>query len=359
MDVTSGKPTRQLEAEAKAERVGVVINRPGSPWRRRLIWLGVTIAVILIGLQLTAGFPERWVIDIGHWFEDAENWILENDDTSWIFVSVLVPLKNGINSLFDHLVTLLGRMTWLGVITLATSIAGVIAGWRMAIVTAVGFSLMGLLGLWEESVETLSLILVSVSVTLLIGIPIGIWAGLNDRVERVLRPILDGMQTIPAFAYLIPLVLLFSIGTTTAMIATVIFALPPAIRLTSLGLRGVPLTALEVADAYGSTNAQRLFKVHLPLAKPSTMLGVNQTIMMAFGMVVIAAVVGFQGLGRQVYNALQSLNVGDALNGGVAIVAMAIVLDRVSYAWSQRGRQTRGERGVRLFGRTYSRRMMA
>ena len=162
------------------------------------------------------------------------------------------------------------------------------------------------------------------------------------------------MQTIPAYSYLLPLVLFFGIRTPTALIATVIFALPPAVRLTSLGVRGVPVTAIEVAGSFGSTNRQTLRKVQLPMAKPSIMLGVNQTIMMALGMVVIAAIVGAGGLGREVLNGLRSLNVGESLNGGIAIVVMAIVLDRVSYGWSVRERKRRTPRSGSL-GRTFSR----
>jgi glycine betaine/proline transport system permease protein len=360
MAMLDAPPGTELVAEDVAEAPPLPIHHEpaGSPWRRRLLWLGASVVIVLVGLQLTAGFPEKWVIDIGHWFESAENWILENDDTSWIFVNVLTPVKNGINALFDNLVVFLNRLTWFGFLTTAVAISGALAGWRMAIVAGVGFAAMGFLGLWEQSIETLALVLVAVAIALLIGVPLGIWAGRHDRVERILRPILDGMQTIPAFSYLIPLVLLFSIGTTTALIATVIFALPPAVRLTSLGVRGVPASTLEVAGAYGATGRQTLRKVQLPLAKPSIMLGVNQTIMMALGMVVIAAVVGFQGLGREVYNALQSLNVGEALNAGLAIVAMAIVLDRVSYAWSQRSRTRRGRSGFTAFGRAFSSRTM-
>ena len=177
------------------------------------------------------------------------------------------------------------------------------------------------------------------------------------RLEQVLRPILDAMQTVPAFAYLVPLVLLFSIGTTSAMIATVIFALPPAIRLTSLGIRSVPETSVEVGSSFGATSGQVLRKVQLPLAKPSIMLGVNQTIMMALGIIVIAATVGYPGLGLDVYQALQSLNVGAALTAGIGIVILAIVLDRVSYAWSRRDRARRGSTTIHLFGFSVSRRV--
>ena len=164
------------------------------------------------------------------------------------------------------------------------------------------------------------------------------------------------MQTIPAYSYLLPCVLLFGIGAPPALIATVMFALPPAVRLTAMGIRNVSPTALEVSDSYGSTPRQTLSKVQIPLAKPSMMLGVNQTIMMALGMVVIAAVVGAAGLGRQVLDGLKQLDVGEALNGGIAIVMMAIVLDRVTTAWSQRGHAA--DDGIEIAGRRFSRRAM-
>ena len=351
-------PPRPSLAEIEATDAPPVRARPASPWPRRIAWLAGIAVAIVVGLQLTAGFPERWVADIGHVFTSFENWVIENNDQSWIFTVVINPLKDGIDALLEAVVNVLLRMTWVGVIAAATSIAGLLAGWRLAVLTAVSFSLMGLLGLWESSMVTLALMLVAVMVALAIGLPLGVWAGRNKRVDRVLRPVLDAMQTIPAYSYLLPLVLLFSIGDTTALIATVIFAIPPAVRLTSLGMHGVPETSMEVADSFGSTGRQRLWKVQLPLAKPSIMLGVNQTIMMALVMVVIAAVVGAGGLGREVYNGLQHLDVGDAFTGGLAIVVMAIVLDRVSYGWSTRDRREVAK-GVKLFGRLFSRRLVA
>jgi glycine betaine/proline transport system permease protein len=344
-------PQRQVDPELAAERPPVVIHQGSSRWRNRILWaIGIAVAIV-VGLQLTAGFPERWVIDFSRVFSSWENWVIDNHDTNWLFVHVLNPLKDTINSSWKQIVQFMSRMTWFGVVTAAAAVAAVVAGWRMAILAAVGFFLMGMLGLWESSLQTVALIIVSVPIALVIGIPLGIWGGRNARVERLLRPLMDAMQTIPAFSYLIPLVLLFSIGVTTAVISTVIFALPPAIRLTSLGIRGVPETTMEVGRAYGATERQVLRKVQLPLAKPSIMLGVNQTIMMAIGMVVIAAVVGVPGLGRDVLNALQSLNVGAAFNAGLAIVILAIVLDRVTYGWSFRDRRRRG-RGTTLFGRS-------
>src|SRR5262249_16812089 len=205
------------------------------------------------------------------------------------------------------------------------------------------------------------LMLFAVTISLAIGIPVGIYAGRHPAVERVLRPVLDAMQTIPAFSYLVPVVLLFSIGTTPALIATVLFALPPSIRLTSLGIKLVPETALEVGRSFGTTARQLLGKIQLPFAKPSLMLAVNQTIMlplailvMALGIVVIASAVGLRGLGREVLDGPENQDVGTALAGGLAIVALAIVLDRVTYAWSTRDYTKRGA-PVHLFGREFPR----
>jgi glycine betaine/proline transport system permease protein len=332
-------------------------HQPASPWRRRLIWLGAVIVTVLVGLQLTGSFPERWVIDISGIFDRFQTWVIDNNQTSPLFTYLFNPIKDGLGAVLDQVVNVLNRMTFLGVIVGATGLAGVAAGWRMALLTSVGFVLMGLFGLWEQSMETLALVLVSVGVGLLIGIPLGIWAGRHDRAEKLLRPLLDAAQTVPAYSYLLPLVLLFGIGPATALISTVIFALPPAVRLTSLGIRGVPATSLEVSESFGATDRQTLQKVQLPMAKPSIMLGVNQTIMMALGMVVIAAIVAAGGLGREVLDGLQALDVGEALNGGITIVVMAIVLDRVSYAWSVRDRRRRPT--VDVLGRSFTHRQAA
>lgn len=315
------------------------------------------IAVVWIGLAwLKPGFPERLVVDVTGWFDAFRDWAIQNRTTSWLFVYLITPIEETITVVYDQTLSILERMTWLGLLVGAASIAGLVAGWRMALLTAAGVFTFGLLGVWEESLETLALMLISVVTALAIGIPIGIWAGRRPNVERVLRPILDAMQTIPAYAYLLPFVLLFGIGEPPALFATLAFALPPAIRLTALGIRTVPETSLEVADSFGSTIRQKLRLVQVPLAKPSIMLGVNQTIMMALGIVVIAAFVGAGGLGQKVLDGLQQLNVGEALNGGIAIVVMAIVLDRVTTTWSQRER--RKTKPLRLFGRVISRRMM-
>src|SRR4029079_305489 len=290
----------------------------------------------------TGGFPQSLTVDAAKPFNAFNDWVIEHQRTHPLFHYVLVPLKDGIKTAVDQIVLGLSRLTWLGLTVAVAVIGALLAGWRTGIGAAAGFFLIGVLGLWPESLDTLALVLLSVAVALAIGIPVGLLSARHPALEKALRPVLDAMQTVPAFSYLVAVVLLFSIGAATAMIATVIFALPPAIRLTSLGIRHVPESSIEAGEAFGGTTRQILRKVQLPLARPSIMLGVNQTIMMAFGIIVLAASVGYPGLGLSVYKALQTQRVGEALAGGLAIVAMAIVLDRVTYGWSQRERRTRG-----------------
>jgi glycine betaine/proline transport system permease protein len=330
----------------------------GTRRRRRLWpwWLIGSVVVVLIGLQLEAGFPS-WRVHVGQVFDDLENWALQNRETSPLFIYFFNPIKQVSESVYDNLLLLLERMTFLGVIVGAGAVALVVAGWRKALLAVAGFTFLGLIDLWERSLQTLALMLIAVAVCVVIGIPLGIWSGRNPRVEKVLRPLLDTAQTMPAYVYLLPLVVFFSIGVATALIATVIFALPPLVRLTSYGIRGVPASSLEVGTAFGATTKQVLRKIQVPLARPSIMLGVNQALLMAFGMVVIAAIVGVENLGREVLNGLQHLDVGVALNAGIGIVVLAIVLDRVSEGWSTRDRVTRGS-GTVLFGRTISRRLL-
>ena len=316
------------------------VTAPGSPWPRRIGWAVALVAVVAIGLMwLTPGFPQKWVIDVTKWFDSFRDWAITNEDTSPLFVYFLDPIGSFASTVVENTILVLERMTWLGLVVTAAAISGLVAGWRMALLAGAGVFSFGLLGVWDAAVETMALMLVAVILALAIGIPVGIWAGRRARVERVLRPILDAMQTIPAYSYLLPFVLLFGIGDAPALLATLAFAIPPAIRLTALGIRLVPATSLEVADAFGATDRQRLRMVQVPLAKPSIMLGVNQTIMMALGIVVIAAFVGAGGLGQTVLDGLQRLSVGSALEGGIAIVIMAIVLDRVTTAWSVRERR--------------------
>lgn len=223
-------------------------------------------------------------------------------------------------------------------------VAGVAAllGWlftrRVFFALGMGFAvwLIEALGLWDKGMQTLALVLASVVISVALGLPLGILMGRSDRFRTLTLPILDAMQTMPSFVYLIPALLLFGLGKVPALIATVIYAVPPMIRLTDLGLRLVSREVVEAAEAFGATSWQRLFKVELPLALPNLMAGVNQTTMMALAMVVIASMIGARGLGEEVLLGIQRLDVGRGAEAGVAIVALAIVMDRLTQAAGQR-----------------------
>lgn len=202
--------------------------------------------------------------------------------------------------------------------------------------------LMGVLGLWDESMQTLALMLVATIIAVLIGLPFGILLSRSNAARAIGLPVLDAMQTLPSFVYLIPALMLFGLGKVPAIIATVIYAIPPVIRLTDLGLRQVNREVLEAADAFGATPIQRLWKVELPLALPSIMAGVNQATMMALSMVVIASMIGNRGLGQEVLLGINTLDVGRGAAAGLAIVVMAIVLDRITQSYARRVQAARG-----------------
>jgi glycine betaine/proline transport system permease protein len=201
---------------------------------------------------------------------------------------------------------------------------------RVALFTLVGLLLIANLGYWEHSMETLALVLTAGLISIVIGVPVGIWCARNDSVRNVVTPLLDFMQTMPAFVYLIPAIFFFGLGKVPGVIASVIFAMPPTIRLTNLGIRQVPRELIEASDAFGSTSWQKLFKVQLPLAKTTIMAGVNQSIMLALSMVVIASMIGAKGLGADVYRAVTQIKIGAGFEAGLAIVIMAILLDRIT-----------------------------
>ena len=246
--------------------------------------------------------------------------------------TVLEPIRLAIGSVVDAFDLVLASLGWPGVIGIAGALGLVFGGWRVAVLAISGFASLGVLGLWDQSMATLGLMLAAVLMALAIGIPLGIWAGRSQRVSAVLAPVLDVMQILPTFAYLTPMTLLFFIGAPSSVVATLIYAIPPAIRITALGIRGVPPGSVEAAQSLGSTGRQVLTKVQLPLARRAIGLGVNQTIMMALSMVVITAMIGAPGLGRNILQAVQKVDVGAAFDPGLAIVILAIILDRVTYA---------------------------
>jgi len=264
-------------------------------------------------------------IPLDKWVNSAISWIIGN------FGDAFNVLNSVIEGLVNTLSFVLTTPPPLVMIVILAVIAYFLSGgWRMTLFTVIGLLLVISLGLWNDTMLTLSLILVATTACLIIGIPIGIVAAKSRRLEEAFLPILDLMQTMPAFVYLVPFVFLLGLGAGPALLATVIFATPPAVRLTMLGIQQVPKETVEAAHAFGATPMQTLFKVELPLSLSSIRAGVNQVIMLSLSMVVIAGLVGFEGLGSPVVTGLQQLNVGLAFEGGIGIVVLAIILDRVT-----------------------------
>ena len=273
----------------------------------------------------------------------------------WKFEDALIPLEDWIEAGVEWLVTnyrpqfqglkwpvektlwgfdfVLNWMHPLVIIVLFAVLAWRMVGLKMAFFSTLTFFLVGLLGMWSQTMTTLAMVLSSVFFCAVVGVPLGIIASQSRRFETWLRPVLDAMQTTPAFVYLVPVVMLFSIGSVAGVIATIIFAMPPIIRLTDLGIRQVPKELVEATRSFGGTRWQTLRKVQIPLAMPTIMAGLNQTMMLSLSMVVIAALIGAGGLGMPVFQGLNSLQVGLAGVGGLSIVLLAMVLDRITQAF--------------------------
>ncbi|MBU6358420.1 MAG: ABC transporter permease subunit [Chloroflexi bacterium] len=280
----------------------------------------------------TGIFPTDWNLGLREPIDQFQDWLIRNRSTYPLFAYTIDPIRSGVDIAVRGLETGLAALPWVVLVSVFGLAGYVLSGWRLALGSALSLFICGLFGLWLPSLQTLALMSFSVLLSLAIGITIGVLCALNNRLERALSPILDAMQTMPAFVYLIPVVLFFGVARVPAVIATIIYAVPPVIRLVNLGIREVQPAAVEAGRAFGGTRWQLLTKVQLPLALPAILAGVNQTIMMALGMVVIAAMVGASGLGREVFLALQRLKVGQAFEAGLAIVLLAIMLDRLSEA---------------------------
>ncbi|MEE9324916.1 MAG: ABC transporter permease subunit [Dehalococcoidia bacterium] len=258
------------------------------------------------------------------WIDPAFNWIKD------VFDFLFDAVKASLNFVIDKFEAFLLWLPWL-VLVVGTFLLSVgLAGMRVAIFSVVGFSFMGLVGMWDQTLSTLALMAVTVAVIVVVAIPIGILASRSDAFEAAIRPLLDTMQTMPFFAYLIPAVFLFGLGGAATVAATMVYALPPGIRLTNLGIRQVSRETIEVARSFGSTSLQTLMKVQLPLALPSIMMGINQVIMMALSSVVLASLIGAGGLGQEVRRGLARFEMGQALEGGLGILFLAIIFDRLS-----------------------------
>ncbi len=269
-------------------------------------------------------------IPLAEWTESAVDWITETFE--WFFD----PLKEVIEVVVGSMEFAFTALPALLMVAILTAIAFYLAGWRVALFTVLGLLFVISLDLWEPAMETLALVLVATGISLAIGIPIGILAAKSRSLEAFIRPVLDVAQTMPAFVYLVPIVALIGIDEAPALIATIIFAMPPAVRLTMLGIQQVPRDTVEAAHAFGATPWQTLFKVELPLSLRAIMAGVNQVIMLSLSMVVIAALAGAGGLGEPVVAGLGQLDVGAAFVGGLGIVVIAIMLDRVTRGLEKR-----------------------
>lgn len=269
-------------------------------------------------------------LPLSEWIEYLVNFFMNTFEPLFNFLS------EGIGNFVSFIVWLLTIIPAPIFILIIAGIAFIVNRFTFSLFTFFGLLLIYNLGYWEATMDTLALVLSSVLISLILGVPIGIWMSQNKRVQDIITPILDFMQTMPAFVYLIPAVLFFGIGVVPGIISSVIFAMPPTIRLTNLGIRQVPAELIEAADAYGSTRKQKLFKVQLPLAKRTIMAGINQSIMLSLSMVVIASLVGAPGLGEFVYRAVTQIKVGVGFEAGLSMVILAIILDRLSQNFGQK-----------------------
>ena len=317
-------------------------------WALLLILVGILLVYKTLGYE--SKFPDVLRVDM------ATKVNLWSDQFSETFRFFFRPISQNIKQMLKSLDQFTLTLPWLWVVLFVGILTWRFSNFRLALFSVFLLFFNGMIALWDEGLVTLNIMIISVSSALLLGIPVGIFMALNDRFERILRPILDAMQTMPIFVYLIPVMLMFGIGSTSALFATIIYSIPPVIRLTNLGIRQVSEQLNEVALSFGSSRMQILFKVQLPLAKKSIMAGVNQTVMMALGMVIFVALLGGSGLGKEIWYAMRRLQVGRAVEVGIAVVFLAIYMDRFSLALSEscdknsKSSRTVGAIGI-LFGK--------
>lgn len=264
------------------------------------------------------------LIPFDTWVENGLNSLVNNFRD--VFQAIRVPVDLTLTSLEAFLQSL---NPWIVVIFI-TLFAWQVGGRKLGILSLISLIVIGFLGAWTQTMVTLSLVFTAVLFSMLIGIPLGIWMAKSNRASSVIMPILDAMQTTPAFVYLIPIVMLFGIGNVPGVVVTIIFSLPPLVRLTSLGIRQVPADLIEAGQAYGASSMQMLFKIELPVAKPTIMAGINQNLMLSLSMVVIASMIAVGGLGQMVLRGIGRLDMGLAAIGGLSIVLLAIILDRIT-----------------------------
>lgn len=285
--------------------------------------------------------PEFPRLPLGDWVKVALDWFRVNFE--WLLDFFTIVFKGSVEGLVD----ILTAVPYPVLILVFALIGWLVRSWKLALGTLLGFLLIVLMGLWHNAMQTLSLVLVATLISVIIAVPLGILAARNDRFSAFIKPLLDFMQTMPAFVWLVPAVLFFSIGFAPGVFATIIFSMPPGVRFTELGIRGVDSETVEAGYAFGATPGQILRGIQLPLAMPTIMAGINQVIMLSLSMVVLAGIVGANGLGKDVVTAVSTARVGLGVEAGLSIVVIAIFLDRVTAALGNPGEHPQSLLGMR------------
>ena len=310
--------------------VDFVISEPNVSLDFGIVKFGLIFEWELL-VERVRVFPHDVGRDIGLWIDkQIIDWL--NVNLGFFFNAV----KTSVAYIFEPLEAFLKWLPWPVVVFGLGLVSWKLVGRTIAIFSVVAMILLGFFGLWESTMETAALMIVTVTSCIAIAVPIGIWASQSDRLDAILRPILDGMQTMPSFVYLVPAIAFFSLGNTPAVIATLVYAVPPAVRLTNLGIRQVSRETIEATESFGATPWQLMLKVKIPLAMPTIMAGVNQTTLMALAMVVIASLVGASGLGEDVLRGLGRLESGNAFLAGLGIVFLAVIIDRNTQAFAKK-----------------------
>ena len=320
--------------------------------RRAMPWLGfVGVALVLqVAFSSPDAFPAVLDTFFSDAFDDLGDWIRQNRRSHLLFTGFFVPLTSFLNWVIEGFESVLLSLPWYFLPAFVLLVLVRVHMWKQGAVAAAALLYAGGVGLWRPTMETLALMGAAVLFAVLVGVPIGVLAARRRRVEVAIRPVLDAMQTVPAFVYFLPLLGFFGVGAVNAAVATVIYALPPVIRLTTLGIRQVPRAAVEASEMFGSTERQTLLKVQLPMALPTILTGLSQTIMMALGIVVLAALIGAGGLGAAVLQTLSQRRTGRGIAAGLAIVAVAVVLDRMWRGLAQIDRTRRVSKRATLIG---------
>jgi glycine betaine/proline transport system permease protein len=291
-----------------------------------VIVVAVLVSIVVNGNEMESAknFPVNLGPTVTGGIDSAITWVITN--WGWFFDAISHNLKIALGKLRDFLIW----VPWPVVVGLVFLIGWRVASIRVGVASAIGLVIIGIVNLWEPAMVTIAIMTVSVAIAVGIGIPLGILAARSNAIDTFMRPILDAMQTMPSFVYLVPGIMLFGLGNVAAILATVLYAIPPCIRLTSLGIRQVDSSVVEAGRAFGATPLQILFNVQIPMAVPTIMAGINQTVMMALAMATIAAMVGAGGLGIEVLRSMGQLEEGKAFVAGAGIVVMAIIIDRIS-----------------------------